>query len=156
MVHLSDHLAAFLHINFSRRKRQPPILHFNSALLKKDGTKDLLTQAWATSIQDNSDKSKSDEVALALKALMDTNIRITRQEKKAGRAVYQSQFSEVRAAEAILAQDWHDLDASDKLNVAQQNLEEVRMDKFERQKNRSGALWARIGDKCTKKILRIP
>lgn len=71
---------------------------------------------------------------------MTENIRITRAEKKAGKMTYQDQFTKVRDAEARLALDWNDLQAWDNLNIAQEKLEEVRMEKLEKQKNRAGAI----------------
>lgn len=133
LFHISDHAAIFLQINFgSNRVHQGPT-HFNSALLKKEDTKEALIQAWDSKVQNHLEDTKAEQTVQGLKALMQENVRITRQEKKAGRAMYQSQFSEVKEAEAKLKTDWYDLDAWAQLNSAQQNLEEVRMDKLERQ-----------------------
>jgi hypothetical protein len=47
----------------------------------------------------------------ALKALKSANERITKKQKKEGRAVCQSQYTEVRNAKEQLQSDWYDLEA---------------------------------------------
>jgi hypothetical protein len=62
---------------------------------------------------------------------------------------------EVREAESKLQANWNDLQAWDKINEAQQKLEEVRMDKLEGQKMKAGATWVHMGDKCTKEFFEF-
>jgi len=82
---------------------------------------------------------------------MQENIHIIRESRRRGRQIYQTQFVKVRAEE-MLAQDWNDLQAWEKLNQAQEKLEEVRIDKIEQKKNKMEALWTRIGDKSTREF----
>lgn len=85
---------------------------------------------------------------------MQENVKISRAKKKAGREVYNAHFQEVKEGEACLACDWNDLEAWERLNLAQHDLEEVRMDRLERQKNKAGATWAWWGEKCLKEFFQ--
>jgi hypothetical protein len=110
--------------------------------------------AWNKAVQANSTQSKGEQVVQGLKALRGENIKITTRLRKADRAVYQAQYSGVREVEARLERDWNDLQAWEQLNEAQSKLEEIRMDKLERKKMQTGATWARMGDKCTRKFFQ--
>lgn len=152
MIHISDHSAAFLQLNVRRAHHKSGSIFFNLPLLKQADLKAAMLRAWEESTEALSQDSKSVQVTAGLKAIMSENIRLSRLGKKAGRTLYQSQFKEVREAESSIAQDWNNLQAWESLNRAQEKLEEVRMEKIERKKNQSGALWARMGDKCTREF----
>lgn len=150
LAHLSDHSATFLSLNLSQHRASPGPPHFDTGLLRNKDFKEAHLRACAEAFAEQEGQSRSIQVAKALEALMQENVRISRQRKKIGRATYQAQFHEVREAEELIARDWNDLSAWERLNLAQEKLEEVRMEKIERKKNYAGALWAKFGDKCLK------
>jgi molybdenum-dependent DNA-binding transcriptional regulator ModE len=56
--------------------------------------------------------------------------------------------------ESRLQVDWNDLQAWERLNEAQQKLEEFLMDKLKRRKMKVGATWAHMEDKCIKEFFQ--
>jgi len=140
MAHLLDHAAIFLQISLHPTNHGPGPIHFNISLLKQQTTKDAIMEAWANVEKESSMESKGEQVAKALQAMMQESTRITRQGKQACKRTYQAQFKEVREEEERLASDGNNLQAWEKLNQAQEKLEEVCMDKIERKKNHMGAI----------------
>lgn len=114
MNHISDHAAAFLSITLTKPRTKGHI-PFNNALLKDQHSLSTLTDCWkqATAEQPG---SSTEKVVNALTAIKHHSDKLTRQQKKEGRATYEAQFAEIRAAEMALRADWNDLDAWSRLN----------------------------------------
>jgi len=148
LSHISDHAATFLQITLDQIRSRGNI-PFNNALLKNPSSHNKLIECWKRRIADPTIPDKTKRLIATLADIKKGSDRITTRQKKEGRQAYEAQFLEVREAESALERNWYDLEAWDRLNLAQQNLEEVRMERLDRKRFAARANWARMGDRCS-------
>lgn len=154
IYHVSDHAGVFLQIPFLKQSRQHHD-SFNRKLLNNTEAQDAFMKTWAEAMIETGDYSKATRITTAIEQVRRLSGNITRARKRTARASYQSQFEKTEAAEALLEQDWYDLEAWQMLNEAQGELEMLRMEKLEETRNQFAALWSSVGDRCSKEFFEF-
>lgn len=73
----------------------------------------------------------------------------------ARKASYQEQFSNLKAVEIALQQNWQDEEARRNLSHAQQSLHQLRMEKQDKWRSELDIKWNSTGDSCSKEFFEF-
>jgi hypothetical protein len=76
-------------------------------------------------------------------------ILLLRISKQKANIIHEKQFANINVIEVVLMINWDNAQAWEKLNKAQEMLEEVRMEKLESTKNAIVVKLTTIGEKCS-------
>ena len=76
-------------------------------------------------------------------------------QQKARRQEYNNQFQEIRRAETELQEHPHDREVQSRLDVAQQKLQELMLEKLEAVEEAATIQWNRIGDPCSREFFEF-
>lgn len=154
IYHLSDHAGIFLQIPL-QQSRRPHRPRFNRSLTSLESAHERFTMAWTSAMKEPGEYSKATRIVTAFEHFRRVSESISKEQKRAFRDSYDLQFKEINEAESALGENWHDLDAWQKLNSAQESLEAIRQLKLERRQNSLSAHWCTVGDRCSKEFFEF-
>jgi hypothetical protein len=130
-----------------------PATYFNIVLLREVDSRSALFDAWTgTQPTPSQDEEWPTWLEAASERVLQCNIRITREKKKAKGARVKNLQQKIRLAEIQLQRDPEDEPAREILLIAQGHLTDSLQEKVTRNHQLSAASWFRYGDMCSKRF----
>jgi len=148
---ISDHSPLVLTI-WGRTSAPPiPATYFDTALLKEEENRSALFDVWtSTQPTPSQDTEWPAWLEAASGRVLQCNIKIAREKKKAKGARVRNLQQKIRLAEVQLQRDPEDEPAREILSVAQGHLVDSLQEKVTKNHQLSSASWFRYGDTCSK------
>jgi exonuclease III len=150
---ISDHSPLVLTIWGHTAAPPTPATYFDIALLKEEESRSALLDAWTgTQPPPSQDVEWPAWLEAASGRVLQCNIKITREKKKAKGARARNLQQKIRLAKVQLQRDPEDKPAREILSVAQGHLADSLQEQVARNHHLSSASWFRYGDTCSKRF----